>query len=929
VFHAAREREPGERAAFLAEACREDEELRSEVESLLASEGASSTLLGAPMREAAAMLASQQVRSQLAPGLELAAAKLAPGDTVAHYRIEARLGEGGMGVVYKAKDTRLGRSVALKFVKAQFSRHWEREARAVAALNHPHIATLYEVGDHEGSPYLAMELVDGRRLEGPLPVRQAIEYGIQIADALAAAHAAGIVHRDLKPGNILVTEKGSVKLLDFGLAKLAEQEGAPASTQTANLAGTPGYMAPEQIEGTPADTRSDIFAFGCILYELLSGRRAFAGETITAALTAAATTEPKHLDGAPERLDELVRLCLRKDPENRLQHIDDARIMLEVLREGLGSGRTGSPAGAGPGRRRSRLLRALAGTAVLLLAGVGVGLWLMHPTSHPVSKTVPLTSYPGRQITPAFSPDGKQVAFAWDGEQGGNFDIYVKLVDAGEPLRLTSNPASEYSPAWSPDARYIAFCRYVSDHAEIWMIPALGGAERKLGESVGCVGLSWSPDGKYLALADKTAPRDPASIFLLSVETGDKRKLTSPPAEYVGDVSPRFSPDGRSLAFDRAPSLLSDEIYVLSITSDGKPLAEPRRLTLDGRKIFGFDWTADGRRIAYSSGLDMSTNLFTISASGGAPERLAVAGENPTSLSISRSGSRLVYERDVFDPNIWRIPGPNSSDKKSAPTRFIASTQVDMEPQFSPDGKKIAFNSSRSGSYEIWMCGREGRNPVQLTSFGGPFIGSPRWSPDSRWIAFENPQAGNDDIYVISADGGQPRRLTSGPSSNVRPSWSQDGRWIYFGSKRSGDWQIWKEPTQGGTALQLTKNGAREAFESLDGKFIYYAKWDAPGIWKVPVDGGEETRVLDRGGQSVWALTGQGICFFDFSGSTGPALKFYNFATGKVMLLREFSKDTLLVTGATTLSVSPDGRWILYTQSDQSSCNLMLVENFR
>ncbi|MGO9258430.1 MAG: protein kinase domain-containing protein [Bryobacteraceae bacterium] len=269
------------------------------------------------------------------------------GRIIGSYKVLGRLGEGGMGVVYKAKDTRLGRSVALKFIKAQFSRHWEREARAVAALNHPHIATLYEVGDHQGSPYLAMEFVEGRPLKSPLPVKQAIEYGIQIADALAAAHAAGIVHRDLKPGNILVTKKGSVKVLDFGLAKLAEPEGAPASTETAGLVGTPGYLAPEQIEGQPADTRSDIFAFGCLLYQLLSGRRAFPGETIMAALIAAATTEPKPLEGAPERLEELVRLCLRKDPESRLQHIDDARIMLEALREGPKSGGAGAPAGAG------------------------------------------------------------------------------------------------------------------------------------------------------------------------------------------------------------------------------------------------------------------------------------------------------------------------------------------------------------------------------------------------------------------------------------------------------------------------------------------------------------------------------------------------------------------------------------------------------
>ena len=359
LFSAALETPESERPRFLESACGGDADLRAEVERLLA---------------------GNEEPSWQSPAAKLftVAPDLAPGDTVAHYRIEARLGEGGMGVVYKAKDTRLGRSVALKFIKAQFSRHWEREARAVAALNHPHIATLYEVGEHEGSPYLAMELVDGRPLKGPLPVKQAIEYGIQMADALAAAHAAGIVHRDLKPGNILVTEKGSVKVLDFGLAKLAEREGAPASTQTAGLAGTPGYLAPEQIEGKPADTRSDIFAFGCILYELLSGRRAFPGETITAALTAAATTEPKPLEGVPERLDELVRRCLRKDPARRFQHMDDREGGAGRAEGGIGFGsaprqlaaRAAARAAVAPGgRRRNRGAAAVSRRAGLAAAG--------------------------------------------------------------------------------------------------------------------------------------------------------------------------------------------------------------------------------------------------------------------------------------------------------------------------------------------------------------------------------------------------------------------------------------------------------------------------------------------------------------------------------------------------------------------------------
>jgi serine/threonine protein kinase/tetratricopeptide (TPR) repeat protein len=358
IYQAAAERKPEERAAFLAAASAGDEDLRREVESLLAQSSGDGML----------------DRLAWAPD----ATPLTAGRRVSHYEIQEKLGEGGMGVVYKASDTRLGRSVALKFVKAQFGHRWEREARAVAALNHPHIATLYEVGEHEGSPYLVMELVDGRPLKGPLPVKRAIEYGIQIADALAAAHAAGIVHRDLKPGNLLVTEKGSVKVLDFGLAKRADQEGAPASTQTAGLAGTPGYLAPEQIEGRPADARSDIFAFGCVLYELLSGRRAFPGETVMAALTAAATTEPKALEGVPEQLDKLVRRCLRKDPERRFQHMEDVRVELEELKQAGGGAATLAP-------RTSRKIRTVAISFLLAAVLAAGGLYYRSRQAKPLT----------------------------------------------------------------------------------------------------------------------------------------------------------------------------------------------------------------------------------------------------------------------------------------------------------------------------------------------------------------------------------------------------------------------------------------------------------------------------------------------------------------------------------------------------------------
>jgi Tol biopolymer transport system component len=521
------------------------------------------------------------------------------------------------------------------------------------------------------------------------------------------------------------------------------------------------------------------------------------------------------------------------------------------------------------------------------------------------------------------------VAFAWNGEKGGNFDIYVKLVDAGAPLRLTSNSADEFFPAWSPDNRHIAFSRSVSDHFEIWMVPALGGAERKLAESGACDGLSWSPNGRSLALVDKKVPPEPSFLCLLAVETGEKQRLSSPPNGFFGDFAPKFSPDGKTIAFLRASSAVTADVYVLPVNADGRPGGEPRRLTSQER-VWDLDWTADSRRIVYSSDRFGGPGLWTILLSGGSPERLLAGGENAGGLSVSRSGNRLVYTRDLVDTNIWRIPGPAASDRNSIPAKFIASTQQDVEPQFSPDGKKIVFNSDRSGTWELWVCDREGHNSAQLTSLRGTAPGSPRWSPDSQWVAFDCPKAGNSDIYVISAEGGPLRQVTTEPSADVRPSWSRDGRWIYFGSDRNGDWQIWKSPAQGGQAVQVTKNkGAKEAFESLDGKFVYYAKLNAPGIWKIPVLGGEETRVIEQGQDNVWALSQQGICFFDLTQPAGPALEFYSFATRQARLLRQFSKETAVDRANTAISVSEDGRWILYTQLDQAGGDLMLVENFR
>ena len=574
----------------------------------------------------------------------------------------------------------------------------------------------------------------------------------------------------------------------------------------------------------------------------------------------------------------------------------------------------------------------------LLVLVIGGAAWFhffraASQSALPPMRVVPLTTLPGSEFYPALSPDGNQVAFSWDGETGDNVDIYIKLIGAETTLRLTDNPARDCCPAWSPDGRSIAFTRISETKGEIFIVPALGGPERKLQTTTGAhpLGLfrfvSWSPDGRFLAFADQGPDEGPYAIFLVSVESLERRKLSAPPAKYYGDSYPAFSPDGKTLAFVRAAGAALSDIYLLSVAG-----GEPRRLTFGNTSINGLDWTPDGSEIVYSSSLLASVNsLWRISASGGAPERLAVGGENASNPSISGHGHRLAYQQGVSDSNIWRIELQSSTGRGGSPTRLIASTQVEVGPQFSPDGKKITFCSDRSGNSEIWICDSDGSNCLQLTSFEGPHTCTPRWSPDGQRIAFDSRPEGHSDIYVIDHEYRVPRRLTTATSDDVVPSWSNDGRWIYFSSNRTGRRQVWKAPAEGGPAVQVTQNGGFAAFESPDGQFVYYAKFTEPGIWRVPVEGGEETLVLDLlqpGFWGYWAVVEEGIYFLNAEAKPRPAIEFFRFADGKTLRIAPLEKRPALWPPG--LAVSPDGRYILYVQIDQvTTSDIMLVENFR
>jgi eukaryotic-like serine/threonine-protein kinase len=892
------------------------------------------------------------------------------GKTIAHYRILEKLGEGGMGEVYKARDEHLDRFAALKLLPAERLNDPERrlrfvqEAKSASALNHPNIIHIYDVTESEGTPFLAMEYVPGRTLgqligRKGLPLNEALKYSVQIADGLAKAHSAGIVHRDLKPSNVMVTDEGLIKVLDFGLAKLTEPAGGELTetrstrhletprTGKGMIVGTAAYMSPEQAEGKTVDSRSDIFSFGAVLYEMLSGRRAFQGDSYMATLAQVLREEPIPLHevapGVPPELEKLVARCLRKDPERRLRSMADLKVALQELKEDSESGRL--PQTVSGAKARAPLQRKwwLAASAFCALAAAAL-LWLFLPSSRTresALKEVPLTSYPGSENSPTFSPDGNQIAFSWNGEKQDNTDIFVKLIGPGPALRLTSDPADDVFPAWSPDGQNIAFLRdFGAGKYGVFLIPALGGPEQKLldvlipnAEWLPGPYLAWLPDSKGIIFMRKDSPEHPAGLFLLMLETRERRRLTSPPPGSLGDSAPALSPDGSRLVFSRMTGVGPGDLYLAALNTDFSAAAEPQRITFFNWRGAGAAWTSNGRAIVFSQ----DNKLWRIKFSRwghtpGKPEQIESLGNGGTSPVISRHGRHLAYVSNYGGPlNIWRlsIPGSSKGEGKTAAASadLIPSTRGEFAPQYSPDGKKIAFESDRTGNLEIWTCESDGSKCNQLTSLGAQATGVPHWSPDSERLAFYSRPEGKAQIYVINAEGGAAERLTHDSWENFFAVWSRDGRWIYFASNRSGKNQIWKMPSGGGARVQVTQNGGFACTESPDGTSLYYTQSEDPnsGVWKMPVGGGPETRVLEAVVIHNFAVTRRGLYYMmqpDPRAKT-KLIQLLSFADQKTRLIASITQDVYH-----GFSVSPDERWLLYAPFGPGGSNIMLVDNF-
>jgi Tol biopolymer transport system component/predicted Ser/Thr protein kinase len=896
------------------------------------------------------------------------------GETIAHYRVLEKLGEGGMGAVFKALDTHLERLVAIKVLPAdkvadpERRRRFVQEARAASALNHRNIITIHDVAAHDDVHFIAMEYVQGRTLSGAigrdgLPIRDVLNYGIQIADALAAAHAAGIVHRDLKPANVMITAQSTVKVLDFGLAKLTEA--APASTETATRAadgplsavgtivGTTAYMSPEQVEGRKLDARSDIFAFGAVLYEMATGRRAFLRESTIATLSAILRDEPpppsEVVPRVPRELQRIVLRCLRKSADERYQHIGDVKIALQDLKADLSDGLAGSRRDPKPVAGVRRWLPVAAALVLGVALAAGAIRWWPRPTATMAGPlaSVPLTTYPGQELYPSLSPDGTQVAFAWDGEHQDNFDIYVKLVGPGAPLRLTTNPAVDTSPAWSPDGRWIAFVRLISPgRGALILLPALGGPERQLAEVFASPFLAggtgriaaWSPTSASLIVMAGGSPAEPQGLFALSVATGERHRLTSLPKTGWMDTAPAISPDGRTLAFTRFASFGISDLYRLRLDGGLRPAGELERVTRQNRYVNAPAWTPDGRRLVFGYGSMGSERLFAIDAAdipteGRQPQMTSIL-DRAALPSIARVATgdrgRMVYAQSHFDAGIWRLELPQrngtSTPSEAKATPFVLSTVQEFQPQYSPDGERVAFVSRSSGAAEIWACDKNGANLVQLTAAAWPETANPRWSPDGLHLVFQARPEGNGDIFTIPATGGAPRRVTDDPADDWGNWWSRDGQWIYFGSVRSGRFEIWKAPSGGGPAVQVTKNGGIGPVVSPDGQTLYFTRGTA--FWRHNLESGEESRVLPF--LSDWSrvvVTTTGIYFNRSQAIEGPResgeylIEFLDFRTGAIQTIARLDKPLFI-----GMTASPDERYLLFAQIDQTGADLMLVD---
>lgn len=601
---------------------------------------------------------------------------------------------------------------------------------------------------------------------------------------------------------------------------------------------------------------------------------------------------------------------------------------------------TGPVTEGGVSVRRKSVWIAVA--SLLILSLVALVAWLAGGTSSPPPQLVQVTSLIGSETMPSFSPDGQQLAFVWNGEKEDNTDIYVKIVGSAAALRLTSSPSADLLPSWSPDGRQIAFVR-VHGATGIYLVSPLGGPEQKLIELPGIdhrargpettiVGdllyptmnrPSWSADGKFLALSRYSEPPEPddGNVLLVPVNGGEPRPILSPPPGKFYR-HPTFSPDGRSLAVALCIGPNQCQIQLVPLSKELLPEGKPKTILPPRGQIRGMDWMPDGNSLIVAGfSLPHFYSWRVSTRNSTEPERIEIAGADAIWPAISRRGNRFAFARNILQADLWRL------DLGGKGLPFLSSTARDTFPKFSPDGKRIAFQSARGGADDIWVAKADGTEAVQITNKPDGDNGAPIWSPDAKWFAFgSSKKGGSNDVWIVASDGGPPRQLTNAPGNHGNPSWSHDGRFMNFSSDRSGRREVWRMPVEGGVARQITQNGGIVPIESFDGKTLYYLKDPSSkeGIFALPFAGGVEKRVLsDPIVRFSFDVVADGIYYITPRDEKFCDIRFYKFADGRTQVVAEIERPV-----AFGLSVSPDRKTFLSSRPVTGS-DLMLIENYR
>jgi len=784
-----------------------------------------------------------------------------PGRRLGHYEIQFKLGSGGMGTVYQALDTRLNRAVALKVLLPD---KWEgtsgrgrlvREAQAASALNHPNIVTVYEVGHDADVDYIAMECVEGGTLQTrPMPLRELLPVAIQIAEALAAAHAAGIVHRDLKPRNIMVTERGLVKILDFGIAKVnitgdSESSATQTLTNVGHVVGTVAYMSPEQAAGKAVDWRSDIFSFGSVLYEMTTGRRAFHEETDLATMAAVIAKDPtparEIASGLPPALERIIDTCLRKKRADRWQSMGDVKLLLASALADLDLAARPAPA-----YRRWPALALAAGAALL---AAGATWWWLRPADGPTSVPVlrRVTNTGGLSDYPALSRDGNLLAFASDRNEAGNLDIWTQQVGGREPIRLTTDDADDSEPAISADGTRVAF-RSERSGGGIYVVPSLGGDAVLLAPRGR--GPRFSPDGRWIAYWEGRESADllpgTARVFVIESGGGQARQIG---ADLAAALYPVWSPAGdQVLVLGRAAAGAGASTDWFTIPVQGgaarktgafAALAAQRLVyTAWLTDILPLEWRASGR-VVFAAGPGDAGNLWEIALSSGHVQgpanRLTQAPgyQLHASTATDNARSRLAFSSLVWKPEVWsQTLDADRGIATGEPVSITIDEPSSQGPSLSADGRYLAYLSNQLGARSVRTRDLTSGKALTLVSSPSRFF-NPRISGDGATVAYSDP-SGN--IFSVPRAGGAVETLCAGCGTTM--ALSADGKRISYEPAQSEDLTYYDVERKARVTV------AQRPGDSVltDGRFSPDGKWMAfhartkhttAQVFVVPIDG--------------------------------------------------------------------------------------------